>query len=72
MQRGNSMFTKISADNSLHQTLLESYFYIIHCFKCRMDNADTVNGKPGLVENEDKSMNTCMEYGHFCLDNFYV
>ena len=38
MQERNRMFTKITADNPLHQTLSPIYSHITHCIKSCIDN----------------------------------
>ena len=67
----NWMFTKVSADNLLHQILAQIYSSIIHCINCRHCR-HCANGKLGLIENKEMPMDICIKSACFSSDNFYV
>ena len=60
----NNVFTQISTDSLLQQTLLQIYSYIIHCIK-------VVNGKYRFGEKK-VSINVCIKSARLCSNSFYT
>ena len=72
IERRNHLFTKLSADNPVHQPMSQIYFCIIHYIRWWRVNAGTQQIVTRVRVRTKRGQLVCTSNLGFCSDNFYI